>query len=148
MTTASFTVVAYETDAFSGPTADRLLHKAIGSRPDVAAMSDTYTITLMPIGAVLSCTREETVLSAILRSGARVFFGCTGGGCGVCKMHLTSGHVDYGRYSAAVLSEEEKRQGFFLSCQARPLSDLTIQLAEANRYRKAAGFHSQQTILP
>jgi CDP-4-dehydro-6-deoxyglucose reductase len=55
-------------------------------------------------------------------------------------MHLISGHLDYGRYSVAVLSEEEKGAGFFLSCQARPLSDLTIQLAEANRYRRAAPF--------
>jgi hypothetical protein len=39
-----------------------------------------------------------------------------------------------------VLSEEEKREGFLLSCQARPFSDLTIRLTEANRYRKAATF--------
>src|SRR5919108_1000583 len=100
-------------------------------------MSETYTITLLPGGDTLLSRREETVLRAILRSGARVFFGCTGGGCGVCKMRLTSGHVDYGRYSTAVLSEAEKQEGCFLSCQATPLSDLTIQLAEANRYRKA-----------
>jgi MFS family permease len=45
------------------------------------------------------------------------------------------------------LAEEEKREGFFLSCQARPLSDLTIQLTEANRYRKVAPFLSQPPIL-
>jgi ferredoxin len=110
-------------------------------------VQETYTITLLPTGEVLTCGREETVLSAILRSGARVFFGCTGGGCGVCKMHLISGHVDYGRYSAAVLSEEEKRQGLFLSCQAKPLSDLTVRLTEANRYRKAATFAGRPPIL-
>lgn len=106
-------------------------------------MSDAYTITLLPMGELLPCTRDETVLSAILLSGARVFFGCTGGGCGVCKMRLTSGQVAHGRSSAAVLSEEEKQEGCFLSCQARPLSDLTIQLVEANRYRKTATFFSQ-----
>jgi ferredoxin len=110
-------------------------------------MSETYTITLLPMEEALPCSPGETVLSAILRSGARVFFGCTGGGCGVCKMRLISGHLEYGRYSAAVLSEEEKRQGFFLSCQARPLSDLTIQLTEKNRYRKAATFFGQSPIL-
>jgi ferredoxin len=108
---------------------------------------ETYTITLLPMGEVLTCGHEETVLSAILRSGARVFFGCTGGGCGVCKLHLFSGQVDYGRYSGAALSEEEKREGFFLSCQARPFSDLTIRLTEANRYRKAATFIGQLLIL-
>jgi len=105
-------------------------------------MSETYTITLLPMGEVLPCSPGETVLSAILHSGARVFFGCTGGGCGVCKMRLISGHLDYGRYSAGVLSEEERREGFFLSCQAKPVSDLTIQLTETNRYRRTGIFLS------
>jgi ferredoxin len=110
-------------------------------------MSETYTITLLPMREVLTCSPGETVLSVILRSGAKVWFGCTGGGCGACKMRLISGHLDYGRYSRAVLSEEERREGFFLSCQARPLSDLTIQLTEVNRYRKAATFFGQPPIL-
>ena len=105
-------------------------------------MSETYTITLLPMGEVLPCSPGETVLSAILHAGARVVFGCTGGGCGVCKMRLISGHLDYGRYSAAVLSEEERREGFFLSCQAMPVSDLTIQLTETNRYRRTGIFLS------
>ena len=108
-------------------------------------MSETYTITLVPMEEVLPCAQGETVLGAILRSGARVYYGCTGGGCGVCKMRLVSGHLDYGRYSVAVLSEDERREGFFLSCQAKPLSDLTIQLTEANKYRQAATFFGQSS---
>ena len=106
-------------------------------------MNETYTITLLPMGEVLPCAPEEMVLEAILRSGARVYYGCTGGGCGVCKMRLIAGQLDYGRYSVAVLSEEERWEGFFLSCQAKPLSDLTIQLTEANRYRQVATFSIQ-----
>jgi ferredoxin len=128
--------------------ADRCEHIASrsGGRPDVADVSETYTITLLPMGEVLPCARGETVLGAILRSGARVYYGCTGGGCGVCKMRLISGHLDYGRYSVAVLTEAERREGFFLSCQAKPVSDLTIQLTEANRYRKVATFLSRPPI--
>jgi ferredoxin len=62
-------------------------------------------------------------------------FGCRGGGCGTCKMRLTSGQVEHGRCSAAVLPEAEKQCGWFLSCQARALGDLTIELSAANRYR-------------
>jgi hypothetical protein len=51
-------------------------------------------------------------------------------------MRLTSGQVDYGRCSAAVLSDDEKREGSFLSCQARPLCDLTVGLTATNRYRR------------
>jgi ferredoxin len=94
-----------------------------------------YTITLSPIGDTVTCRREEAVLSAILRSGAKVVFGCRGGGCGTCKMRLLSGRVEQGRCSAAVLPEEEKKNGAFLSCQARALSDLTVELTAANQYR-------------
>jgi len=94
-----------------------------------------YTITLTPVGHTIACSPEDTVLAAILGSGASVVFGCRGGGCGTCKMRLTSGHVDHGRCSTAVLPGEEKVSGWFLSCQARPLGDLTIELSPANKYR-------------
>ncbi len=97
-----------------------------------------YTITLTPVGETLPCRPEETVLAAVLRSGARVVFGCRGGGCGTCKMRATAGRVDHGRCSAAVLPDEERLAGWFLSCQACPRSDLTIELTAANRYRVVA----------
>ena len=94
-----------------------------------------YTVSFSPLGDAVVCRPDETVLAAILRSGARVVFGCRGGGCGACKMRLISGQVDHGRCSAAVLSRGDKRTGAFLSCQARPLSDLTVELTAANRFR-------------
>lgn len=94
-----------------------------------------HTITLSPIGDTVVCRREETVLGAILGSGAKVVFGCRGGGCGACKMRLISGAVEHGRCSAAVLLEDEKANGAFLSCQARALGDLTVELTAANKYR-------------
>ena len=94
-----------------------------------------YTITLSPAGDAVPCRPEETVLTAILGSGASVMFGCRGGGCGTCKMRAISGEVEHGRYSTAVLLEEEKASGWFLSCQARARTDLTIELTAANRYR-------------
>jgi CDP-4-dehydro-6-deoxyglucose reductase, E3 len=96
-----------------------------------------YTISLCPPGDTVVCRPEDTVLSAILQSGAKVVFGCRGGGCGTCKMRLISGQVDHGRCSAAVLPAEEKRRGSFLSCQARPLSDLTVELTPVNGYRRS-----------
>src|SRR5262245_64168802 len=95
-----------------------------------------YTVSFAPVGDLVVCRGDESVLAAIMRSGAKVMFGCRGGGCGTCKMRLLSGRVDHGRCSVAVLPEAEKRAGAFLSCQARPLSDLRVELTEANRYRK------------
>lgn len=105
------------------------------------AAAGPYTVSFSPLGDRVVCRGDETVLTAILRSGAKVVFGCRGGGCGTCKMRLISGQVEYGRYSAAVLSDEEKAAGAFLSCQARPLSDLTVELTAANRYRRLSAAH-------
>src|SRR5262249_29106128 len=91
-----------------------------------------HQITLSPVGHTLTCSPEDTLLTAILRSGASVMFGCRGGGCGTCKMRLHSGRVDHGRSSVAVLTDEEKDAGWFLSCQARALGDLTIELTAVN----------------
>ena len=102
-----------------------------------------YAVTFGPAGDTVECRGDETVLAAILRSGAKVVFGCRGGGCGSCKMRLISGRVDHGRCSVAVLSHEERGAGVFLSCQARPLSELTVELTAANRYRRpSAGYRS------
>jgi len=107
-----------------------------GSTDSRSRTTGPYMITLDPAGDAVVCRADETVLSAILRSRATVAFGCRGGGCGACRMRLTAGRVDHGRCSAAVLSEDDKREGSFLSCQARPLSDLTVRLTAANRYRR------------
>ena len=94
-----------------------------------------YRITLSPSGDTVACAVEETVLAAILGAGASVVFGCRGGGCGTCKMRLITGRVDHGRCSAAVLPGEERETGWFLSYQARALTDLTVELTAANKYR-------------
>jgi hypothetical protein len=50
-------------------------------------------------------------------------------------MRLISGRIEHGRCSVAVLSEVDKETGAFLSCQARALSDLTVELTATNKYR-------------
>jgi hypothetical protein len=41
-------------------------------------------------------------------------------------MRLSSGQVEHGRCSTAVLTEEEKTDGWFRSCWARALADLAV----------------------
>ena len=100
-----------------------------------------YRIALTPVGDTIPGRPGEAVLAAILRSGASVVFGCRGGGCGTCKMRVISGRVEHGRCSAAVLTGEERESGWILSCQAAPLSDLTIELTAANKYRVLTLWH-------
>jgi CDP-4-dehydro-6-deoxyglucose reductase, E3 len=108
----------------------------LGSGGGRAPHDESYAVRLSPLGETIMCRPDETVLGAILRGGAKIIFGCRGGGCGSCKMRVISGRVEHGRCSAAVLTEEEKEKGSFLSCQARPLSDLTVELTARNKYRR------------
>src|SRR5262249_13153861 len=115
----------------------------MGQGAETPTGATTYRITMIPVGDTVRCRSGDTVLTAILASGASVKFGCRGGGCGTCKMRVLAGQVDHGGPSAAVHAPEEREPGWLLSCQAGPLNDLPIQLTAANRYRLVFGCHRQ-----
>jgi ferredoxin len=66
------------------------------------------------------------VLDDALQRGATLNFGCRMGSCGMCCARLLEGRVD--QSTQIFLSEEQMQQGFVLLCQARPLSDVVVQL--------------------
>ncbi len=84
-------------------------------------------ITLQPSGHVFQTEEGETVLTAALRQGFVLPYGCKNGACGTCKARVLTGSVDYGSYQAKALTEAEKAEGKTLLCQAKPLSDLTVE---------------------
>lgn len=73
----------------------------------------------------------ETVLAAATRAGVRLPHSCTLGNCGSCRVHLDEGTVGYDAPPFA-LSADEAAQGFALACQARPASDLVIDVPTAD----------------
>jgi CDP-4-dehydro-6-deoxyglucose reductase len=72
---------------------------------------------------------EETVLDAALRQGVNLRYGCRNGACGACKGKLLSGEVHYDNEPSA-LTDEDKEQNLELFCQAKPGSELTIEVEE------------------
>ncbi len=86
-----------------------------------------HTITLQPSGQQFQVEDGEAVLTAALRQGFVLPYGCKNGACGSCKGKILSGSVDYGVYQAKVLTEAEKTQGKALFCQARPRTDLVLE---------------------
>jgi CDP-4-dehydro-6-deoxyglucose reductase, E3 len=74
----------------------------------------------------------ETVLAAGLRQGLALPFGCQGGTCASCRVRLLEGRVEHGPDLRA-LSQAERDAGYILMCQARPLSDLELQLHQPER---------------
>jgi len=84
-------------------------------------------VTVQPSGQSFDVEESESVLTAALRQGVMLPYGCKNGACGSCKGKIVSGAVDYGHYHARVLTEEERAHGKALFCQARPLGELVIE---------------------
>ena len=86
-----------------------------------------HRVTLRPSGLQFDAEDHESVLTAALRQGYVLPYGCKNGACGSCKGKLLEGTLDYGVYQKKALPDEEKAQGKALFCQARPLSDVVIE---------------------
>lgn len=87
-------------------------------------------IRVQSSGHVCSAIDDETVLDAALRQGLAFPYGCRNGFCGSCKGQLVSGDVTYGEELPGALSEEDVAEGVLLCCQARPLTDVVIDVEE------------------
>ena len=74
------------------------------------------------------CPADLTVLRASLREGGGLLSSCRAGTCRACMRLLLEGRVEY-LIEWPGLSAEEKAEGWFLPCVARPCSDLVIAVA-------------------
>ena len=86
-----------------------------------------HSVTIQPSGHQFQVEDGEAVLTAALRQGLVLPYGCKNGACGSCKGKILSGTVDYGTYQQKALPDEDKALGKALFCQAKPLSDLVIE---------------------
>jgi len=90
----------------------------------------TFQVTVQPSGHGFPCGADETVLSAAIRAGVGLPYGCKNGACGSCKGKVVSGFVEHKSYQQRALSHDEKDGGFALFCCATPQSDLAIEVHE------------------
>jgi CDP-4-dehydro-6-deoxyglucose reductase len=90
----------------------------------------SFTVRIQPSDHSFDVESGESILDAALRNGYAFPYGCRNGGCGACKGKLLDGSVDYGTKTPPALSEEDISRGLALFCQARPASDLTIEVKE------------------
>ncbi len=86
-----------------------------------------FTVTLKPSGQQFQVHQDESILTAALREGYVLPYGCRNGACGSCKGKLLEGQVDYGVYQKKALPDAEKEQGKALFCQAKPLTDVVVE---------------------
>lgn len=89
-----------------------------------------HQVTIKPSNHLFVVEDNETILDAALRENFTIAYGCRNGACGTCKGKVLDGRVDYGVHQDTALTDTDKKQGYALFCQAKPLSDVTIECRE------------------
>ena len=87
----------------------------------------TFTVTLHPAERAFDVARDETILSAAIRAGVGLPYGCRDGACGSCKSKLREGRVIHGAHQPKALSPEEEAAGLILTCCATPQTDCVVE---------------------
>lgn len=90
----------------------------------------TFQISITPSGRQFECEEDESILTAALRQGLILPYGCKNGACGSCKGKVVSGEVVHGPHQQRALPDEEAAQGAALFCCAKPHSNVTIEARE------------------
>jgi benzoate/toluate 1,2-dioxygenase reductase subunit len=93
----------------------------------------------------ITCPETETVADAAYQAGINIPLDCRDGACGTCKSFCESGVYDGGSYIEDALTEDEAAQGFVLTCQMKPRSDLVVRiLAPASACKTAISAHAAE----
>ncbi len=90
----------------------------------------SFQVTVQPSGRQFVCDEGETVLSAAIRLGVGLPYGCKNGACGTCKGKLLSGKVTHAKHQEKALSAAEEESGSSLFCCATPHTDIVIEARE------------------
>lgn len=67
----------------------------------------------------------ESVLDAFMRHAVNAPFSCKAGSCHQCMLQCTEGDIPAAAQRS--LSESQKNQGYFLTCQCHPSSDMVLK---------------------
>ena len=77
-----------------------------------------FQVTVRPAERSFEVARDEPILTAAIRAGIGLPYGCKDGACGSCKSRLLEGRVIHGAHQQKALSGTEEEGGS--SCRAAP----------------------------
>ena len=80
----------------------------------------------------------ESVADSAYRQGMNIPLDCRDGACGTCKSFCEAGEYDPGSYIEDALSDDEAAEGYCLTCQMKPKSDLVVRIAASSEVCKTA----------
>lgn len=88
-----------------------------------------HQITIDNTGEVFRCAEDVHLLAAMERARCHgIPVGCRNGGCGACKVRITSGRFQTRKMNRAVVSAQEEADGCVLACKTYPRSDIAVHV--------------------
>ena len=90
-------------------------------------LSNTYQLTIEPLGETINVERDQSILDAALRAGVYLPYACNHGLCGTCKVEVVEGEVEHNHASPFALLDLEKEEGLALACCGTLASDVIIE---------------------
>jgi benzoate/toluate 1,2-dioxygenase reductase subunit len=112
-------------------------------------MTATHSVALSfedGVTKFVTCAEDQTVTDASYRARINIPMDCRDGVCGTCKAFCESGEFDRGSYLEDALSPDEERQGYVLTCQMRPRSELVLQIAGTSAVAKTRAATHRGTV--
>jgi CDP-4-dehydro-6-deoxyglucose reductase len=92
-------------------------------------------VTLQPSGHSFEVLEGQNIVQAGLAAGYMLPYSCRAGVCRTCRGTLLEGKVDYGMVHETYLPESDKAKGLALLCQAKPLTDVVVEVREVQGVR-------------
>jgi CDP-4-dehydro-6-deoxyglucose reductase len=89
-----------------------------------------FRVVLQPSGHAFEADTARNILRSGLEAGFNLPYSCRASGCATCKARILSGSVDHAGSSETYMPQSMRAQGYALLCQAKPLSDLVIEVQE------------------
>jgi len=88
-----------------------------------------FNVLIEETGESFRCSPNESLLVGMERLGKKgIPVGCRGGGCGVCKVEITSGNYVKRVMSREYVSVDDEAAGRVLACRVKPASDITLKV--------------------
>ena len=87
-----------------------------------------HHVTIHNSGEVFRCAEDMHVLAAMEQACCHgIPVGCRNGGCGACKVQVTTGSFHTRKMNRAVVSAAEEGEGCVLACKLYPQGDITVK---------------------
>ena len=86
-----------------------------------------HTVIIDNTGESFRCAEDVHVLAAMEHACCHgIPVGCRNGGCGACKVRISSGRFETRKMNRAVVSAADEADGCALACKTYPRGDITV----------------------